>query len=84
MGAGASFQDLPERISKEMCQSIVGEDQFNSERFDLMKDETDGCISKKYFMQMAQHKYDVFLTHNWAEDEKGRSNHDRVAKINEG
>lgn len=29
-----------------------------------------------------KHRYNAFLTHSWAEDELGRSNHDRVARIN--
>ena len=28
-------------------------------------------------------KTDLFLSHNWSPDEKGRNNHDRVSVINE-
>eukprot|EP00053_Salpingoeca_punica_P016024 m.149461 g.149461 ORF g.149461 m.149461 type:complete len:284 (-) comp16858_c1_seq1:194-1045(-) len=30
----------------------------------------------------SEHAYDMFLTHNWGEDERGRSNHERVKRIN--
>ena len=31
---------------------------------------------------MAESQFDVFLTHNWGNDENGRNNHERVAMVN--
>jgi hypothetical protein len=87
MGAAASIgnlvESLPNRVSFEECVAIFGKEAIPKGRFNLFIDEDDK-ISKALLLRLAAHKFDCFLTHNWANDESGRNNHDRVAKVNEG
>jgi hypothetical protein len=44
--------------------------------------EDDGFILKERLPELEQ-LTDCFLSHDWGEDEQGRKNHDRVARVNE-
>lgn len=85
MGAAGSIphgilESLPERVALSECAQVFGHETIRT-RFELFKD-ADSLVAKALIVRIMQHKYDVFLTHNWSNDELGRSNHERVAKVN--
>ena len=65
-----------ESIDKETLQQLAGDD-FSDEIYNAYKNQ-DGTFPKLKFIELSQ-QTDVFLTHNWGENE---ANHKRVARIN--
>jgi len=63
---------------KQLCG-----DRYDAALFNALKDTNTGCVSKAAFeKELSTKTHDVFLTYDWGTDEHGRSNHDRVAKVN--
>eukprot|EP01036_Dinobryon_divergens_P002747 gene2747-3605_t len=78
MGGGVSF---PDKMTEDQLKSVAG-DQYTPALYDTLKD-SDGYVTKER-LQKVYKKTDVFLSHNWAVDEEGRNNHERVIKISDG
>jgi hypothetical protein len=78
---GATGSDMVEGdMDKEEFEEALGEGNYDDDDFQELADE-DGKISKAKIMELIA-KTDAFLTHDWSEDELGRNNHDRVARVN--
>lgn len=68
-------------MSKDQFLEIIGE-EYGEKVYEQLKDEN-GNVSKEKLLAVYK-KTDVFLSHDWGTDEHGRSNHDRVTRINKG
>ena len=80
MGGAASSSLLPLKLTKEECYSAIGKENY-LEVWNRYKDEN-GMVDIRKLKELENLKFDVFLSHNWSKDELGRSNHNRVGKIN--
>ena len=90
MGAGASAfnGNIDYPTFCEFIQDAYGvTNEYDLTQFDIQatfdkyKDKATGLINTEFAQELVN-KTDVFLTHDWGEDELGRKNHDRVAKVN--
>ena len=81
MGGGASLASLPELIDHDIFQRVSG-DRYSRDLFDALKDDKTDTISREVLLRELNTKFDVFLTHDWSNDELSRNNHDRVSKVN--
>lgn len=77
MGSAASM-NIPERMDKETCRSVLGAG-FDNDFFDRLADES-GTLSRASLLR-AMDCTDVFLTHDWGK-ELNQDNHQRVGIIN--
>ena len=74
----------------ELCGSANAEesDRANSAQILSCEFHTAREVLDKFFgaknsrMASSSAEYDAFLTHDWGDDELGRSNHARVAEVN--
>ena len=85
MGSGltTALQSFPDRVTFSSCQELLGAENITTERFNLFADK-DHTINKNLLLKIINSKFDVFLTHNWSNDDQGRNNHERVSRINAG
>ena len=95
MGAGAStnpldlkeghngpitYQQFFEFVTKQKTSAFLNLCDIQA-TFNKYQDPETKCITKEKYQELII-KTDVFLTHDWGEDELKRNNHDRVSKIN--
>ena len=83
MGAAAVAHNglLPKKIDLDCFQAIAPE-HFSKALFNKLKG-SDGFIDLERFITFAtKEASDVFITHDWSNDELNRYNHDRAALLN--
>ena len=76
-----------EALSQEDLEDIGVKDRKDREAIVALFNNEGSTVSRKRRSSRQKKdqtglKYDCFLTHNWLEDELGRSNHDTVSKVN--
>ena len=74
-----TIQELAVDIVHHFCRSPGG----LTGRSRLLNNATKRVIPKNNNLHRDADKTHIFLTHNWGDDLKGRSNHDRVARVND-
>ena len=73
-------KDMEEAEFKEMVSQIYG--KHNANKF-WKRHRKEGKVPQDKIEKLIDNAKDVFLSHNWGKDEKGRDNHARVVKISE-
>ena len=81
MGGTSGVPDVPEIpvITKEVFMKLTGV-IYSESLFNLMRNK-DGIIEKETFISFVDKITDVFISHDWGEDELQRSNHDRASRF---